>query len=90
MNIGLNQKYFQREIKMTHQDLRNLLEYSGILCRVSVKGNTLIIKVHPRLMERVRSAIRGKLPLGVYLDIKPMRMWDYWKCRKELVVIEER
>lgn len=74
---------------MTILKIRDVLYSLNMLARIQedFKNNRVIFRLHPENVFEAPRFLDHLAPVGVEFVYKPMRLWDYWLCRKKLVVI---
>jgi hypothetical protein len=54
---------------------------------INNRKHTVVIRVHADLVDETRMFLEPYQAVGILFEYKRMRLWDFWKCRNQLVVI---
>lgn len=74
---------------MTKTELECYFIINGIVARIFIdsKKHRVTFRIHPFFIEQTKESLEDMQPAGVQYVYKPMRLWDYWKCRERIVVV---
>lgn len=76
---------------MTNVDLTHFFRSRRIIAHAVFhsKTNRLVFRLHPDFILEVSDELRFKLPVSIFTEYLPMRLWDFWCCRKKSFVFKE-